>query len=131
MNKEVIYYPEEIADAVERFETPFFLYSEARIRDNCRRFRDAFRKCFPDFEALYAVKANNNPTVVKIIMEEEFGLDCSSRTEAWLCKKLGGSGMYTANYTPADELAYARDCGLVLNLDDVSNLEGLEVPEVL
>lgn len=135
MNKDVIYYPREaVIEAAAKFETPFFLYEERRLRENCRRFKDAFVKYFPDFWPLYAVKANNNPVILKIIMEEGFGFDSSSETEAQIARDLGGKGMYTGNYTPASELKFAAECGMILNLDDISMVDFLDeigVPEVL
>ncbi len=121
MNPDVTYYPREAVErAAAEFGTPFFLYSEERIRENCRKLKQAFGSRFENFEPLYAVKANANPEVVKIIMNEGFGLDCSSEAEAWLAGKLGASGMYTANYTPMEELKFAKENGLILNLDDAS-----------
>lgn len=138
INQQVVYFPKEaVLRAVEKFETPFFLYDEARLRENCRNFKKAFTKYFPDrrtvgkrcggfanlqtgFIPLYAVKANNNPELLKIIKEEGFGFDCSSESEAWITQKIGGWGMYTGNYTPVETLKYAKECGLILNLDDIS-----------
>ena len=135
MNKDVIYYPEKAAtSAVAQFKTPFFLYEEKKLRENCQNFKGAFEKYFPDCELLYAVKANSNPDVLKIVIDEGFKFDASSRSEAWIGKKLGASGMYTGNYTPADDLKHAADCGFVLNLDDVSMIPFLDeigVPEKL
>jgi len=135
MNPEVIFYPRTaIEQAVEKFPTPFFLYNEKRIRDNCQRFKTAFTNYFPDFQPLYAVKANNNPEIVKIILNEGFNLDTSSESEVWLGNKLGATGMFTGNYNPAEELKYAKDCGFILNLDDASMLSFLPeigVPEFL
>ncbi|MCZ6795752.1 MAG: hypothetical protein O7J95_19265, partial [Planctomycetota bacterium] len=84
-----------IREAVDRFPTPFFIYDERRIRSNCRRFQEAFRANFPTFKPLYAVKANTNPEILKIIFSEGWGADCSSEAEAWITRKLGGWGMYT------------------------------------
>lgn len=135
MNDRVVAYPREaILQAVSQFETPFFLYDEKRLRENCAIFRESFRKYFPDFSPLYAVKANSNPDVLRIIASEGFGFDCSSKAEAWIAQKLGVSGEYTGNYTPAKELAFAKEAGLILNLDDVSMidfLDGIGVPEAL
>lgn len=142
MNPEVIYYPKEaVLKAVEKFETPFFLYSEKRIRENCRKFKGAFDKYFSgkdghNFWPLYAVKANSNPQVLKIIIDEGFDFDASSETEIWLAEKLGAGGMFTGNYNPASELKMAKDAGLIVNLDDESMLdffeEGtIEIPETI
>ncbi len=135
MNEEVIYYPKEaVGRAVEQFETPFFLYSEERLRENCRRMKSAFEKHFPDVWPLFAVKANPNPDFLRIIMDEGFDFDCSSPSECFLAEKLEAKGMYTGNYTPADELKYAAERNMILNLDDASMLPFLEeigVPEIL
>ncbi len=135
MNSEVIYYPKEsISSAVEQFKTPFFLYEESMIRKNCRTFKNAFTKYFPNFQALYAIKANPNPDIVRIIASEGFGADVSSEAEAWLCKRLGISGIYTGNYTTKEEFSYAKNCDVILNLDDISmltTLAELGMPETL
>src|SRR5437868_6805645 len=100
INPNVVRYPADAtARAVRQFPTPFFLYEEARLRENCRRFRSSFAGVSPSFQPLYAVKANPNPHVVRIILDEGFGLDCSSPSEAWLARRLGAWGMYTGNYT--------------------------------
>ena len=134
-NQQVIYFPKEgVMKAVEKFQTPFFLYEESRLRANCRALQNAFRKYFPDFQPLYAVKANNNPSILKIIKEEGFWFDCSSESECWMTKKIGGKGMYTGNYTPVEVLKFAKDAGMILNLDDTSNvpmLGEIGVPETL
>ena len=95
-NPDVVYLPSSaIRRAVGRFKTPFFIYEEERLRENCRRFREAFRRHFPTFAPLYAVKANTNPEIVKIVFSEGFGADASSEAEAWLTRKLGSWGMYS------------------------------------
>ncbi len=135
MNQAVTAFPREaITRAAKEFPTPFFLYNEARLRENCRVFRSAFERYFSNFHPLYAVKANPNPDVLRIIQSEGFGFDASSRAEAWAAGRLGGTGMYTGNYTPADELAFAASQGLILNLDDASMvgfLDEVGVPETL
>lgn len=135
MNPNVIYYPKEgIAKAVQKFETPFFLYEEKRLRENCRNLKGTFTKFFPYFQALYAVKANSNPEVLKIIISEGFEFDASSDTEVILGQKLKVGGMFTGNYNPASELKVAKDAGFILNLDDITMLDSLNeigVPETL
>ena len=122
-NPNVTYYPKAgIQKATEQFETPFFLYEEKKLRENCRNFRNAFLKYFPDFEALYAIKANPNPDVLRIIHDEGFGMDCSSESEAWISSRLGYAGMYTGNYTSESEFEYIMNKGLIINLDDSSML---------
>lgn len=135
MNKDVVYLPvEAVREAVLKFPTPFFLYDEARLRENARRFRATFREFFADFQPLYAVKANPNPEVLKILMDEGFGFDSSSYAEAFLVQSLGARGMHTANYVETEEFAFAKEVGLVLNLDDVSTVAqvaAIGMPELI
>ncbi len=124
INPDVVYLPTPaIRQATRRFPTPFFLYEESLIRNNCRSFRDTFRKYFPTFDPLYAVKANTNPALLKIIFSEEFGADASSEAEVWITRHLGGRGMYTGNYTTLEEFRFVMNAGgFRINLDDASML---------
>lgn len=135
MNQAVTTLPTEaVMRAAADFPTPFFLYDEARLRENCRVFRETFQRYFRDFKPLYAVKANPNPDVLRIVQSGGFGFDASSRAEAWIVGKIGGTGMYTGNYTPADELAFAASRGFILNFDDASMvplLDEIGIPETL
>lgn len=124
INPNVVYLPTRaIQRAARKFPTPFFIYEESRIRANCARFRDTFRRYFPSFAPLFAVKANTNPTLLGIIFAEGFGADASSETEAWITRRLGATGMYTGNYTTEAELRFVLKTGCFrLNLDDISML---------
>ncbi|OGH94667.1 MAG: diaminopimelate decarboxylase [Candidatus Magasanikbacteria bacterium RIFOXYD2_FULL_41_14] len=112
-----------IKKACRLFSTPFFLYSEKKIRENCRFFFNSFKQYFPDFRPLFAVKANPNPAILRIIQQEGFGFDCSSESELWIVKKIKGHGMHTGNYIVESELRRALTTpNVVLNLDDESML---------
>ena len=44
-NSQVLYLPRgKIRAAAQKYETPFFIYEEKRLRQNCRRFTQAFQK---------------------------------------------------------------------------------------
>src|ERR1035437_5784413 len=124
INPNVVYLPTHaIQRAARRFSTPFFIYEESLIRANCARFRDTFRRYFPNFSPLFAVKANTNPALLRIIFSEGFGADASSEAEAWITRRLGATGMHTGNYTTAAELRFVLKTGnFRLNLDDISML---------
>lgn len=135
INTKVVHLPAaRIREAAACCETPFFIYDETKLRRNCRRFVRAFRRHFPGFAPLYAVKANSNPEIVRIIFSEGFGADASSEAEAWLTEQLGGWGMYTGNYTPEHEFRFVMQRNFLLNLDDISMLPTIEhigAPEFL
>jgi len=88
----------------------------------------AFREKFERFEQFFAVKALPNPAICKLLVDEGCGLDCSSTSELWLAQKLGVPGnkvMYTSNYTSADDLKFAAEYGVVINLDDATLVDTL------
>ncbi|HQJ60915.1 MAG TPA: hypothetical protein PKV35_07955 [bacterium] len=58
---------QQILKLLETFETPFYLYDGTKIKENCRRITNSFRKYYPSTEIHYAVKANSCPGVLNII----------------------------------------------------------------
>ncbi len=127
----------KIMKVIGRYPTPFHIYDEKGIRENARRFRKAF-SILPGFKEFFAVKANPNPFILKILKEEGFGTDCSSLPELMLSEKVGITGeniMFSSNDTPAEEFVKAKQLGAIINLDDISHIEFLEksagIPELI
>jgi len=119
---------EQIEVIAEQYSTPFFIYYEKGIRDNARRFRDAFSWA-PGFTNFFAVKALPNPHILQIMKEEEFGADCSSMVELEMAQRVGIPGektMFTSNNTPADQFVKAREMAAFMNLDDITHLTHME-----
>lgn len=118
---------DEIIAAVEQFETPFHLYSEAVIRHQCRNLKKCFGGISPkSFTNFFAVKATPTPKILEIMQQEGFGADCSSLAELLLAEQMGFKGeeiMFTSNNTPAKEMMKAYELGAVINFDDLSTVE--------
>ena len=65
-----------------QYGTPLYLMDEARIRSNCRMYKNAFRSAFGDAALpLYAGKACSFKQIYRIMNEEGMGLDAVSRGE--------------------------------------------------
>ncbi|MCI4322693.1 MAG: diaminopimelate decarboxylase [Thermoplasmata archaeon] len=110
-----------LSDLAERFGTPLYVTSEGRIRSNARRLRTAFRSRWPAHRVLYAVKANSNPAIVRLLRDEGCGADCSSPSEIRIARSAGVPAteiLYTAAYPSEEELGGALDAGVAINLDD-------------
>lgn len=127
----------QIAEIIKKFPTPFHIYDEKGIRENAKSFYKAF-KWIPCFKNYFAVKANPNPYILKILKEEGMGADCSSLPELILAEKIGLKGeeiMFTSNNTPSKEFKKAKDLGAIINLDDISHIPFLEksagIPEII
>ena len=56
-------------DLANDFGTPLYVTSEARLRQNIR----AYHSAFPDADKYFAVKANGNLTVLRILAQEGRG----------------------------------------------------------
>ena len=128
MIKKLPFSKEEILEIIKKYPTPFHIYDEKAIRENAREFLKAFTK-LEGFKEFFAVKANPNPYILKILIQEGFGLDCSSFSELVIAKKLGINGeqiMFTSNDTPAEEYIKAKQLNAIINLDDISHIEFLE-----
>lgn len=116
-----------IENTAKKYPTPFHIYDETRIKQNSRRLNDAMRAAgFTNFRNFFAVKALPNPHILKILVGEGQGLDCSSLAELELAHMLGVAGpaiMFTSNNTSADEFARAHELGVIINFDDISHVD--------
>ena len=128
---------EQIRKIAQEYPTPFYIYDEAGIRRNAQNLMEVFSWA-PGFRNFFAVKALPQPHILKILKEEGFGTDCSSKAELEMAKRVGLRGkeiMFTSNNTPADQFALAKDLGAIINLDDITHLDYLErnvgLPETL
>jgi len=69
-------------DLAEQFGTPLFVFSEAQIRENLRRFREAFAEDWPGpVDVLPAMKANTLLATRQILSNEGAGADICSPEE--------------------------------------------------
>jgi diaminopimelate decarboxylase len=119
---------QQILKLLETYETPFYLYDGRKIKENCNRITNSFRKYYPSTEIHYAVKANNCPGVLDIIKESGLKVDCSSPFELAVAQKTGFAKndiMYTGNYESSGDLEYALNYAGLINLDDITSFDRL------
>jgi len=105
----------------------FHLYDEKGIRERLRLMKKLFFTEHPGME-FFAVKANPNNALLKIVKDEGFGLDCSSPTEIVRATMLGFPPekiMCTGNNTNPEFYEAIMDTGCILNLDDISYIDKL------
>ncbi|MEX2785150.1 diaminopimelate decarboxylase [Streptococcus sp. H49] len=126
---------EELSKIAAEFPTPFHLYDEKGIREKARALNQAF-SWNKGFKEYFAVKATPNPTILKILQEENCGVDCATEVELLMSHKLGFTDiMFSSNNTPAEEYRYARQIGAIINLDayeDIAFLkENAGLPETI
>jgi len=113
---------ETFEDVVRRYGSPLYVYDEAELRARCRSMAAAL----PDCRFLFAMKANSNPTLLKIIHEEGLGADAVSAGEVALATHIGippEQVSYNGNNVTDDEMRAVMDAGVHVSVDSVSQLE--------
>ena len=128
MKKKPFVTKDKLEEIIREIPTPFHLYDEKGIRENAEKVMKAF-SWNPGFKEYFAVKANPNPYLIKILGEYGCGCDCSSLTELMLSEAMGFGGddiMFSSNVTPAEEYKKAAELGAVINLDDITHVDFLE-----
>ena len=128
MEKKTFVTKEQLEEIVKEYPTPFHLYDEKGMRENMKALKDAFA-WNPGYKEYFAVKANPNPFLIRILREYGCGCDCSSYTELLLSEAIGATGdqiMFSSNATPAEEYKLADRLGAIINLDDITHIEFLE-----
>ncbi|MDL2235241.1 diaminopimelate decarboxylase [Christensenellaceae bacterium OttesenSCG-928-L17] len=125
--KKLPFTKEQLQAIVHKYPTPFHIYDEAAILKNLKRLQKAF-SWNAGFKEYYAVKAEPNPVILKLLHENGCGMDCSSYTELMLCDALnirGSDIMFSSNDTPAEDFEYARSLEAYINLDDITHIDFL------
>lgn len=117
---------EKLEDMTSQYPTPFHLYDEAGIRQKAREVNKAF-SWNKGFKEYFAVKATPTPAILKILQEENCGVDCATEVELMMSHELGFKDiMFSSNNTSAREYQYAQEVGATINLDAYEQIAYLE-----
>ena len=115
-------------DKMERLRTPFYYYDAELLRQTLQTIREEVSK-HEGFCVHYAVKANANPKVLRIIREAGLGVDCVSGGEIEASVKAG---------FPSSKIVYAgvgkSDWEINMGLDNdifCFNVESIPELEVI
>ncbi len=115
-------------DKIQEIDTPFYYYDAELLRQTLHSINDEAGK-YEGFCVHYAVKANANPKVLRIIREAGLGADCVSGGEIQAALKAG---------FPASKIVYAgvgkSDWEINLGLDNdifCFNVESIPELEVI
>ena len=87
----------DVVDLARRFGTPLYVMDESTIRDNCRRYKEAFGSRYPRVQIAYASKAFLCTAMCKLVETEGLWMDVAS-----------GGELYTARVArfPAERLVF-------------------------
>ena len=115
---------EFLALLAKEFGTPLYVYHAEKIKEQYRKLVDAFRGV--DTRFFYACKALTNLSILKYIRSLGAHIDCSSINEVKLALRAGfqpGQVLYTSNGIGFSEIEEAKNLGVIINIDSLSNLE--------
>jgi len=111
-------------DLARRFGTPLYVYDGAVIRRQIERVKRAFARL--PFQPFYAMKANSNLAVLRLVHQGGFGADAVSPGEIFLAKHAGFSGeeiWFTCSNVSDEDLRAIDDERIVINLNSMSEVD--------
>lgn len=111
-------------DLMARYGSPLFVYDEGVLRERCRELKSLLPG--DHFRVNYSCKANSNIALLKIIREEGLMVDAMSPGEIFLNLEAGYRGdeiLFIPNNVSRAELQYAIDCGVMISVDSLAQLE--------
>jgi diaminopimelate decarboxylase len=120
----------------QEFGTPLFVYDEQKIVDNIRLLNNAF-SIYPHFKIHVAIKSNNNLALLKVVKNNGCSADCSNINEIGIARMAGfhfENMIYSGNYQSIDDLKFALENRVIINLDnadDLPRLVKLGIPHIL
>jgi diaminopimelate decarboxylase len=115
---------EQLVAIAKEFGTPVYVYHAEKIREQYEKLTHAFNKS--DVVFFYACKALTNINILKYIKNLGCNIDCSSINEVKLAIHAGFTAeriLYTSNGIAFDEIEEAKELGVHINIDSLSNLE--------
>jgi diaminopimelate decarboxylase len=71
---------------------PYLNFSLEKVRSNARRFHNSVQKLWSrdSYEVFYAVKANPDPKVLRVLTEEDFGFEVMTNSQLMQISKISG-----------------------------------------
>lgn len=110
---------------VDAYGTPIYLTDTQVIKDKANMMKKAFANL--NLKIFYAIKANFNPHIIKIIKESGiYGVDAVSLNEVRLALELGYEVkqiIFTPSNPSNEDILYVGKLGILQNLGSISEVE--------
>ncbi len=116
----------DVVELAERYGTPLYITDESIIRANFRKYKTAFKAVENDI--YFAVKANGNLAILRILASEGAGADVFSGGELHLVKLAGiplEKILFNGNSKSEEELRTAVESQVRVSVDSLDELETL------
>ena len=105
--------------------TPLYVYDAGTIREKARALSAAFSPLFPRLRLRYALKANTNLEIVRLLLAEGLAPEVVSEGEARAALLAGAKGsdvLFTSSSKSPSEIDFALGHGVLLNVDSLDEL---------
>ena len=116
---------QHLLSLVEQYGAPLYIYDANKIESQYSRMKNAF-SAVKNLKINYAIKANTNLTILKVLNRLHSGTDCVSIQEVKLCIHAGFDVKdisYTPNGVSYEEIIEAKNLGVKITLDNLYSLE--------
>ena len=120
----------DVVELAERYGTPLYVTDENKLRANIRNYKRTFGKSNTgiDTDIYFAVKANGNLAILRILASEGVGADVFSAGELQLTKLAGiptEKILFNGNSKSKDDLREAVESGVKISVDSLGELRVL------
>src|SRR5215211_6473061 len=117
-------------ELVREFNSPLFVFSENRIRDNIKRLQLAADAVDRPIKFCYASKANSNMAILKVVLESGIDIEVNSGGELFKALRAGfrpDQIIFNGTSKCDDELDDAVRAGIyAINIDSIYEIELVE-----
>ena len=111
-------------ELIATYGSPLYVYDETILRKRCNELKNLLPGL--NLQVNYSIKANSNPHLLKIVLDEGFDVDAMSPGEIYVEELAGFTPdriFYIGNNVSAKEMKYAIDRDILVSVDSLSQLE--------
>src|SRR5215203_7237327 len=117
-------------ELVKKFDSPLFVFSERRIRDNISRLQRAADTVDRPLKFCYASKANSNMAILRVVLDAGIDIEVNSGGELFKALRVGFQPeqiIFNGTSKADDELDDAVRAGIyAINVDSLYEIELVE-----
>lgn len=122
-NGYLFWHERNLYDMAKKFKTPLIVYSKEDIINNYTNINNSISKYFTNYEIKYAIKANNNKYILRLIKNLGAGVDASSKNEIIDAINSGFKSSkisFSPNNVSPEELEFALNNNININFDSLN-----------
>ncbi|MBK8596794.1 MAG: diaminopimelate decarboxylase [Holophagales bacterium] len=113
--------------------TPFYVYDAETIREQARSLLAAFGPRFPKLRVRYALKANTNVEIVRLVLSEGLAPEVVSEGEIRAALRAGAKGsdvLFSSSSKSPSEIDFSLEHDVLLNVDNLDELSQVSAAAV-